>query len=276
MGHVLAVDDDLLAEVEGDEGGERRGAVHQRRGGEEDEALAARGHPLRQFLGALHGFAGRRAAAEAGEEQVLLAPHHALGHAGGAAGVDDDLVVRGPGAEAAAGRTGRFGFGEADRRDTRFRRALGGLADAYEVAQPLRAGDRRRDACGELPVEDERHQVRVPVQVGQLPLDVAVVDVDRYGADLQAGPERLEVLDAVVEVQADVFAGPYAALVEVVGEPVGRRVELGVGQPAFGPGPRVIGEDQRLAVGHGVDDRFEEVGKVVLHVSSRSGLTDRG
>src|SRR5262249_56508129 len=46
------------------------------------------------------------AAAIAGEEDVLRAPHHALGVPGGAAGVEDVEVVRRSRAEVALGRRG--------------------------------------------------------------------------------------------------------------------------------------------------------------------------
>ena len=46
-------------------------------------------------------------AAERAEEDVLGAPHHALGHAGGAAGVEDVEVVGGAGPEVACRRRRR-------------------------------------------------------------------------------------------------------------------------------------------------------------------------
>ena len=58
--------------------------------------------------------------------------------------------------------------------------------------------------------------------------DVAVVHVDRDGAQLVAGEHRLEVLDRVAQVAADVVAGPDAEVGQRVREPVRALVELAV------------------------------------------------
>ena len=63
-------------------------------------------------------------------------------------------------------------------------------------------------------------------------------------------------------------AGSDARADQMVGDTVGRGVELRVGEPAFGAGAGVVDVDKRLAVGDHVDDRLEQVGKVVLHRSS--------
>ncbi len=55
---------------------------------------------------------------------------------------------------------------------------------------------------------------------------------------------------------------------EVVGDAVRRGVELRVGEPALGARSGMVEVDQRLAFRDSVDDRFEQVGKVVLHRSS--------
>ena len=62
------------------------------------------------------------------------------------------------------------------------------------------------DAGCELAVVDKRHQVRVVEEVGELGLDVAVVDVDWDGANLVRREPGLDVLGAVVEIEADVIA----------------------------------------------------------------------
>lgn len=124
------------------------------------------------------------------------------------------------------------------------------------------------DAPVELRVEDERRQIRVTVEVDQLLLHVAVVDVDGDDACLHTGQHGLEVLDAVVEVQPEMLAGTDARLDEVVGDAVGRGVELRVREPAFGTCSGMVEVDERLAFRDSVDDRFEQVGKVVLHRSS--------
>ena len=70
-------------------------------------------------------------------------------------------------------------------------------------------------------------------------------------------------------MQALVYRGPFdTAVEEVMADPVGRRVQLGIRQPAFRARPRMVDVHQGLAVRHHVDDRLEQVGKVVLHRSS--------
>src|SRR5690606_21950104 len=109
LGHVPAVRDHALPEVEPDERGRGGGAVQQRCRGEAGcpgrpprpvRPVPRAGSPVRR---------SRRAAAETGEDQVLPAQHHPLGHTGRAAGVDDEPVVSGARGEAAAGRAGRLG-----------------------------------------------------------------------------------------------------------------------------------------------------------------------
>ena len=114
------------------------------------------------------------------------------------------------------------------------------------------------DPGPELPLVDERLQVRVLEDVRELVLDVAVVDVDPHRAELEDGPERLDPLRAVVRVDADVVAGADALSGEVVGETVGPRLHLLV-RPALAFG------DEVLALAEGVDRRLEEVGEVEVH-----------
>src|SRR4051812_39203735 len=98
-------------------------------------------------------------------------------------------------------------------------------------------------------------QVRVVVQVSQLGLDVAKVDVDRYCGELEGGEHALEVLRAVEQLQPDVVARAHADIGQDVREPVGTVVELPVRQPA---GRR----DDRLPVRRSVDDELEQVGEI--------------
>ena len=80
------------------------GAVHERRQVERRHPAVGLGRLLgqRPLVGHPLVRVGVDAAAE-GEEHVLVAPHHALGHARGAAGVDDVVVVVGAGPEVALG-----------------------------------------------------------------------------------------------------------------------------------------------------------------------------
>ena len=85
-----------------------RGPVHQ--GGDGEEGQLAAPSLLDHLLGLLHpGVGGRVDAATEGVEDVLVAPHHALGHPGGPAGVEDVVVVARPGGEVALG--GALGHG---------------------------------------------------------------------------------------------------------------------------------------------------------------------
>ena len=113
---------DLVAPVEADEDRQLRGTVDQRRDRELHDLRVARERVLRDLLRLLDRIAERVAAAHPGEEQVFLAPHDALGHAGRAARVDDEQVVAGARLEVARIRlraNGRFVFDRADRRQVR-------------------------------------------------------------------------------------------------------------------------------------------------------------
>ena len=63
-------------------------------------------------------------------------------------------------------------------------------------------------------------------------------------------------------------AASDALLLEEMGEPIGPLVELAIGESAS-PG------HQRRAVGHGVDDHFEEIGQIELPGSHRISLISR-
>ena len=92
---------------------------------------------------------------------------------------------------------------------------------------------------------DHRRGAGVVEQVGELVGDVAVVDVERGGPGQRGAEGPLEVLDAVVEVQADVVLPGLPPLQlralavhrdalgeEVVGQPVRPLTDLGVGPAA--------------------------------------------
>jgi hypothetical protein len=84
---------DLRTRQERDPRRELRGAVHQRRDREHRHRWSA-GSALGNFLRTGHRGSGGVGTAHAGVEDVPVPPHHALGHARGAAGVDDVDVVR--------------------------------------------------------------------------------------------------------------------------------------------------------------------------------------
>ena len=111
----------------------------------------------------------------------------------------------------------------------------------------------------ERAVEEERFGVGVVEQVDELFLEVAVVDVDRDGAQLEGPVQRLEVLVRVVEVRRDLGVGTEPGGAQRAGDAGGAVVEL-----APRPGPLAL--DQRGAVGQRVGDRFEDRGPVPVHV----------
>ena len=125
------------------------------------------------------------------------------------------------------------------------------LEQGEGVAHPLEA---RR----ELTVVHDGLEVGVVEEVAQLVVDVAEVHVHRDGPHLVGGQRRLDPLDAVGAVDAQVVAGADALGEQVVGEAVGPFLELPVGA-ALGP------DDEHLAIGDRVHGVLEEVGDVVGH-----------
>ena len=171
-------------------------------------------------------------AAHRREEDVLRPPHHALRHAGGAARVEDVEVVGRAGEQTVAiGRRRRERVLVLDRVEP-VGDGAGAVVELEEVAQLRHAGQHRRDVRTELGLEDERDEVGVVEQVAQLLDDVAVVDVDRHRARLEAAEHRFDPLGAVERVDADVLAGQHADVAEVVRDPVRALVELAVGEAA--------------------------------------------
>ena len=168
-----------------------RGAVHERTG---RDASRARHRRQRSAIssGVVIGAPPPPAAAHRAEEHVLVAPHHALRHAGRAAGVQDVERVGGAGGEVARRATrprarprtrprrARRAAIAADRRRPRRTSAASGSAGA--IAASFGANSR---------VEDDRARVGVVEEVPQFLLDVAVVHVDRHGAELERGEHRL-------------------------------------------------------------------------------------
>ena len=81
------------------------------------------------------------------------------------------------------------------------------------MPQPGQSAGDVRDAGTELPVVDERYEIRVVEEVRELALDVPVVHIDRYRTQLEAAEHRLQVLAAVVQLEPDVVAGCDACIV---------------------------------------------------------------
>ena len=130
------------------------------------------------------GDAQQRVAAGAEHvEQVVLAPHHALGHAGGAAGVEQQQVVAASGPRAPS--TGRRRAWPRWPRSRRPRPEPDGRASATAIPapSPWAAGRGcRSSSVGEGGVEHHGLGVGVVEQVDELFGPVAVVGVDRREA----------------------------------------------------------------------------------------------
>jgi hypothetical protein len=200
---------------------------------------------------------GEVGAAEQHSVDVFMAPHDALGEAGGAAGVKQVDVVL------------------AARTEVTFRRALrqrrlefhatvflvvvvGPVLDDEDGLDVRGLGQHVGHPVGVAALVHQRHHVRVLEQVLQLALDVAEVDVDQDGAGLHGAQHRDHYLDAVAAVEADLVVFAHALIDQVVREAVGLLLELAVGE-LFAP------TDQGDAVRHGVDGVLGKVSDVQGH-----------
>ena len=235
--------------------GEQAGPVHQRAGDQADHAGPARPGSLpRRPAPRPRGSGAARRAVHAGE-QVVLSPHDALGHAGGAPGVEHEQVV--------AAASPRWG-GPATRGRRRIlvgggpgRTGTGPVVDPQPVAHPRHPVPHGVDAAAEAAVEDHRHRVGVVPQVGQLVLAVAVVGVDRDQCRLQRAEHGLEVLGAVVEVERHLVLVGHPRRQQPAGHAVRPGVEVGPAQAAV-----ALDDGRRIGLGRG--HRLPHVGEIPL------------
>ncbi len=221
--------------------------------------------------GAVVGVPDRGRAVEDGEE-VVLAPHDALGLAGGATCVEQEEVVTGPGRLAAdvavhlGGRGLLVGLGP-----------VGAGPVAVVDPQPQDDAGKLRPGGlgvgGEGAVEHDGLDVGVTPQVDELGVDVAVVGVDRHQRGLEAGEQRLDVLRAVVQVLGDLRLASEPGAEEAAGDAVGAAVELS-------PGAHLVAAEHGREVGLEPGELLPHIGEVpVGHCSppeARTGpMTDR-
>ena len=159
--HVaIGIEHDLAAAEQRPERRPLAAGVHQRPEGELHELrgprVAGRQEALQPQRGLLHhgrgdvlGAFDRRTpgipAAENCKEDVLVAPHHALGHARGAAGVEDVVIVGGPLREVARRRC---------RRDQRLELVTRLDDDLRRLHLSVGARHRRRGPAGRRPRRD--------------------------------------------------------------------------------------------------------------------------
>ena len=185
--------------------------------------------------------------------QVVLPPHHALGHAGRAAGVEEVEIV-------AAASPRRHDPSRAARRRCLVRvRPVGAVARAVIHPQPRphlrQLVPDRPDGRGERAMEDHGAGIGVVPEVEQFVGGVPVVRVDRHERRLERGVHRLEVLRAVVEVLGHRLLTGQTGVEQVLGDAVGTTIDLT-------PGAAVLTVDQARCVGQIVGDDLPHVGEV--------------
>jgi hypothetical protein len=174
----------------------------------------------------------------------------ALGAAGRAPGVEHVRVVGRAAAEPVRGRSGK--------------RRVVLVPEDDDVLEGRHV--ERGHGLDVLGRHDRGHALGVVVEVGQLVVEVLVVDVDRHGPRLEAAVERVDPLDPVRRVDGDVVAGPHPERDQVVGQPRRALVDLGVGVvPVDGGDGDPVGDDVR----HGLED-VGEVERAGGHGSLRN------
>ncbi len=228
------------------------GTVHQRCDGQQGEWAVA--PLLDHLLGALDpGVGGRVDASAQRVEDILVPPHHPLGHAGGPARVEDVVVVVRARGEIPLGTAGGHGL-LVGHRPLRLGR-IGPVLDGDQQPDPRELGEQLGDPGTEFGLVDQGHQVGVGEQVPELVLHVAVVDVDPHRPELEHGPGRLDPLHAVQRVDPDMVTGPDTLLGQIVGQPVGPLLHLRVGAA-------LPGCHQVLPVAVGVNGGLEQISEV--------------
>jgi hypothetical protein len=247
-------------------------AVHQRAQRQGDHPAVLLGLLGLVELGEVLAGVEVDAAAERAPE-VLVAPHHALREAGGAAGVDDVQVVGAALLEVALGALVGDRVGVQDPAERTYVGLVVGLdhvGDDHDCLQLRVVREGLGDQRGVGALHDQRDDIGVLEEVVQLAFDVAVVHVDVDRADLHDRQDRDDVLDAVLRVHGDVVTRLDPLGLEVVRELVRLRFQFGVGDGAL---PHL---HSRLVRGS-VDGMLEEVSDVQGHVRdtrtrSRLGL----
>ena len=227
--------------------------MHLRR--QDQRARAAAGADLGEKRGEIGQRLGPDGGAAAHQRpQVALRPHHALGVAGGAAGIDEQQVV-------GAVRLRRQG--DAGGRGRLKRRA--GLEDQPESRQ---ARDQCRDHRGELGIVDEDGRVAVVEDVVQLLAGVAIVDVDVDEPRLERRDGGLGIGGTVAAQDRDLVTRRGPGGEEGGGQRVGAADEIA---PRRDP---VAVDKRRCCGGNGRSDRREDRPEAVRHVLLPSFVGD--
>jgi hypothetical protein len=191
-------------------------------------------------------------AAQSREEDVLVAPHHALRCARGPAGVEDvEVVARSRKRRPLRARCllrvfVRCGVAEV---------GVATVLEHDDVTEPRELGLDLADQGQERTLDDDRLDVGVLEDVAQLVSDVAIVDVDRDEPGLERAEEGLDPLGTVPAVDRHLRTGFETQTEHVVGDAVRALVELR-------ERPARRARHERLAVRHRVDDDLEEISEV--------------
>ena len=241
------------------EGSPLRGHVHQRWCHELHETVG--GNPIDQLVGIGDRPARelRVAAAHRGEEDVLVAPEHALRQPGGSTGVRAVDVLTRTTDEVTSIRCSRESIAIANGSVDRFRAPI--VVDDKEGTERRCGCEDRGDSRREALVIHQRDHIRVREQVGQLPFDVAVVDVHGDRTELETAEHHLEMFGAVPQHQTDVIAGTNPPRGQVMGNAVRPDVKRRVRQP-------FVEEHDRVTIPNRVGHPLEEFGEVETHPSA--------
>ncbi len=202
--------------------------------------------------------------------------HHALGRAGGARGVDDQLrVVVTHAIDRRRRRVGRLELGQRVR--MRARRAdderVRGIGPVHDVGRHLRQARRDgADAVGPLFVDDHAHRVRLVDEVAQHLALGSGVDRHRNRPDLAEPPDDPEELGTVRQHHRHVVAVTDPARCEAVRIAVRRRLQIGVAERTPLPEKkRAVGNAPCLVGKHAADRALLERVVANLH----GALVDR-
>ena len=253
-----------------------RRAVHERRTGDQAHAAVdgVRGDLVERvpLLAVVEAPSAERA-----DEDVGLAPQHALGQPGRATGVEHVQVIGRPRRPQLivehVRRGGQHVLVPLGTVEQGVVAAVTDLQQDPEPGQPVADRGQRR---GERRVVDDRLRARVAQQVLELLGHVAVVDVERREACLVRAEHAFDVLVAVVQVERQVVLTAQV-VVEHRGA-VGRRafghgaespVDQGVRESTgpvadLGVGEASVAEDDALPIGHGRLDGLVHLSEVEL------------
>ena len=116
-------------------------------------------------------------------------------------------------------------------------------------------------------MEDQRLDVGVLEQVGELAIEIAVVHVDRNAADLDRREVRLAVFGRVVQVHPHLAVGAESRVEQRLREPRRALLVAAPVDPAFSL-------DDGGRVGHRVGDRLPDGAEMRLHADQITAITD--